>query len=941
MRLLEITPNGYRLTKDLSKEEIPPYAILSHTWGNDDDEVTFRDLSDTTTSGAALKPGHRKIQFCVNQAARNSLRYFWVDTCCIDKSSSAELTEALNSMFRWYQNASKCYVLLSDVSSHNAVSGLEDSSAALPPNFQQSRWFTRGWTLQELLAPRYVDFFSLEGHCLGNKASLRQPIHQITGIPITALQGLALTEFTLHDRKAWAANRRTKREEDMAYCLLGIFYVYLPPIYGEGKEHAFARLEEQVAKRYSGNDTMNKTHVDYPHALSVTQGPRKRKALGDTPDTRPSSQSSTTPQIQENGSKRPRREPCNKTTENFRTSVSITPIGDRNAPTTLANDSFPNAQVTAKDFDKIRTRRATLLSMLRFPELDERLLHLKVPVGNTCQWFLNTPEYKSWLSYEELAKHQGFLWIKGKPGTGKSTLMKFLFSCAEADIGEKSDSFVIPFFFNARGSEPERTVTGCYRSLLVKLFERNPSLLEALDLLGDQAETVISRKGWQLEPLKQVLSSVIGNLTEVPLYFFIDALDECDDDELADMVCFLEDLCSRAVERGSRMHVCFSSRHFPNIVPSYGYEIVLEAECEHRKDLESYIATRIRLRGYNQVSRLQIEILRKSSGIFLWVALVVQILNKEFANGRTADLSSRLEQIPPGLSELFDMIVTRDNENLEELSYCAGIIHLANRPLIPLELYCALQHTRPSFGNTAWNPAETSVEDVSRYIVSCSRGLAEVVGTKPGTVQFIHESVQDFLVDKHNNSLSQSSRAGGIHLHGHEMMRDITMRQISSVFRSPRDVDTLLRDIHAPAGQTKEYAMNPMIGKFPFLGYAVHNVLHHSNCVQADGLPQQEFIGAFPFRLWVQLSNLFKPERQKLSQHAHSLYIFAELNLQHLIAADPRLHSHGQTSGERYGSPISAALIMGNKEAFKVLVQAFPDLPYYPSLENGMNTGRK
>jgi hypothetical protein len=153
-------------------------------------------------------------------------------------------------MFRWYQNAKKCYVYLSDVNS--TTSGIHSaSSQRWKPAFERSRWFTRGWTLQELLAPASVAFFSAERELLGDKESLKHTIHKITGIPIKALSGSKLSDFDVAERFCWAGNRQTTREEDEAYCLFGIFGVYLPLIYGEGKEHAISRLRSAANAKNS------------------------------------------------------------------------------------------------------------------------------------------------------------------------------------------------------------------------------------------------------------------------------------------------------------------------------------------------------------------------------------------------------------------------------------------------------------------------------------------------------------------------------------------------------------------------------------------------------------------------------------------------------------------------------------------------------------------
>jgi hypothetical protein len=246
MRLLEYDNDGkFSLTEFY--DDIPRYAILSHTWGPE--EVTFRDMTD---GNGTSKTGFDKIRFCGEQARRDDLQYFWVDTCCIDKSNNTELAEAINSMFRWYRDADRCYVYLSDVS--GSMSNNDNNSHQLPweSAFQASRWFTRGWTLQELLAPTSVEFFSRHGKPLGDKGTLKRHIHEITGIPISALDGAPLSQFGVEERLSWAENRQTTRREDEAYSLLGVFGIHLPLIYGEGREHAFKRLRNEIQNSLPG-----------------------------------------------------------------------------------------------------------------------------------------------------------------------------------------------------------------------------------------------------------------------------------------------------------------------------------------------------------------------------------------------------------------------------------------------------------------------------------------------------------------------------------------------------------------------------------------------------------------------------------------------------------------------------------------------------------------
>jgi hypothetical protein len=244
MRLLEMKSPGEFSLIQVATHNTLPYAILSHTWT--DQEVTYQDL----ISGAGkAKSGYEKIKFCGEQATRDGLQYFWVDTCCIDKSNSAELSTAINSMFRWYRNAKNCYVYLTDVSAPAHDGDIQPSQSTWEAAFRGSRWFTRGWALQELIAPAIVEFYSKEGERLGDKQSLEKPIHEITQIPVQALRGDPFSDFSIAERKGWAAQRQTTEEEDIVYCLLGLCEVSMPPLYGEGSEKALFRLTDEVDKR--------------------------------------------------------------------------------------------------------------------------------------------------------------------------------------------------------------------------------------------------------------------------------------------------------------------------------------------------------------------------------------------------------------------------------------------------------------------------------------------------------------------------------------------------------------------------------------------------------------------------------------------------------------------------------------------------------------------
>jgi hypothetical protein len=258
MRLLTVRDDGRFILKRFAKHDIPPYAILSHRWSKDeDDEINFKETHQHTIDKS--KSGYKKLEFCNAQSKADGLQYFWVDTCCIDKSNQDELSIAIYSMFWWYKKAVKCYVYLLDV-----YVGDRDDQSVRPANesaLPKSEWFSRGWTLQELLAPETVEFYSRDGVRLGDKSSLERQIAERTGIPLPALQGRALSRFDPEEIFGWVEQRYTKEEEDKAYCLLGVFDVSMLLDYGEGEQKAFSRLRREIENRVPGTCSFMRLNV--------------------------------------------------------------------------------------------------------------------------------------------------------------------------------------------------------------------------------------------------------------------------------------------------------------------------------------------------------------------------------------------------------------------------------------------------------------------------------------------------------------------------------------------------------------------------------------------------------------------------------------------------------------------------------------------------------
>ncbi|KAF2704021.1 hypothetical protein K504DRAFT_364982, partial [Pleomassaria siparia CBS 279.74] len=254
MRLLHIEGDAWGAVPlkislcDTVGNDTPPYMILSHRWR--DEEVTFSDMTDIDTSKLRLKKGYQKVEASCRIALQQGLHYAWVDTCCIDKSSSAELSEAINSMYNWYAESTMCSAYLDDV----------DDDAGQWWASAGSEWFTRGnsprsngWTLQELIAPTYLRFYSRGWMNLGTRAELAQASGVANGITLASgvardvlLDPSILDTFTIAEKMSWASSRRTTRGEDQAYLLMGLFGVNMPPLYGEGQRRAFRRLQVEI-----------------------------------------------------------------------------------------------------------------------------------------------------------------------------------------------------------------------------------------------------------------------------------------------------------------------------------------------------------------------------------------------------------------------------------------------------------------------------------------------------------------------------------------------------------------------------------------------------------------------------------------------------------------------------------------------------------------------
>ncbi|KAI1085619.1 hypothetical protein F5B20DRAFT_567549 [Whalleya microplaca] len=367
---------------------------------------------------------------------------------------------------------------------------------------------------------------------------------------------------------------------------------------------------------------------------------------------------------------------------------------------------------------------------------------IKKAHAKTCQWFLKCPQYHDWLDANKFGIHNGLLWIKGKPGAGKSTLMKFIHSHARRTMKEKT---IISFYFNARGAELEKSTVGLYRSLVLQLIEARSDLKYVL-------ESMRSGHQWNIESLKSLFGQIVDAMGATSLICFIDALDECEEEQVRDMVSYFEEITKQAASSGTRLYICFASRHYPHISVDWGLGLIVERQKGHDQDMTHYISSKLRI-GHGQLAKkIRSDIQEKAHGIFMWVLLVVSILNREFDRGNIHRLRQKLQEIPSDLHTLFRDILTRDirtcdTKDTRGLLLCIQWILFASHPLTPSQLYQAVLSGAEPQSSTICHWEGIESDHIQKYILHNSKGLAALTKSDESTVQFIHQSVRDFFLD--------------------------------------------------------------------------------------------------------------------------------------------------------------------------------------------------
>jgi hypothetical protein len=568
-----------------------------------------------------------------------------------------------------------------------------------------------------------------------------------------------------------------------------------------------------------------------------------------------------------------------------------------------------NARVQYGDTYNVSYNRATepeskedawskAMGLLRFPQMDVRRQTVRDAHTGTCGWIFEKSEYKSWCDARQVSLHHGFLWIKSKPGAGKSTLVKFLL---DATVQRSPNEAVISFFFNARGDLLERSSEGMYRQLLHQLLAK-VKRLESIIRIPEIAD--LEPLGWPHQMLERLFKKCVLSLGQEHVTCFIDALDECPEEDIRELVDFLEDLGKSVTAKNISFRICLSSRHYPYVTLEKCQHLILDGQEGHQQDIADYIRGKLRLRKSDNTDKIMAAVQKRSKGVFLWVVLVIRILNEENNRGNAHKLKDRLDMIPDGLENLFRDTLSKPGQDDAKVIQILQWMLYARRPLTREELYFGVNtggiHDRDL---ELWDRDEIVPEVMDLFILHCSKGLAELTNDKRPKVQFIHESVRDYLFDGGFALLAPeiSKNLSGV---SHEYLKFSCLRLISSSMVSD--------NLEEQTGAT-------LMEKFPLLQYALDHVVGHAERACANGIDQEGFVTSFPLSNWSRLSDLMG-NLSNIFTIKSKTSLFVAWNAHNLLQIEHNLRAPLLSPAEHY-LWISSALFSENFEVLGLVLK--------------------
>ncbi|KAH6883821.1 hypothetical protein B0T10DRAFT_579858 [Thelonectria olida] len=469
-------------------------------------------------------------------------------------------------------------------------------------------------------------------------------------------------------------------------------------------------------------------------------------------------------------------------------------------------------------------------------------------VEGTCEWLLRHETYRDWT-----LQHRGLLWIKGKPGSGKSTLLKHVLRRVETRPSIRDEAVVLSFFFHGRGGELQRTPLGLFRSVLHQLLNRVPDALSHLIDTFQERQYTIGKAGeewqWHVSELRGFFESSLPKVLERwSLWLFIDAMDECGEENAISLVNDFKRLIKKLPPTTSQFRICFSCRHYPILELDYGSAICLE--YENGGDIATFVQAQFSTSRIKPASTIADTITRQASGVFMWARLVVKrVLALERHGEGLKKIQSEIQRIPPDLDALYDDLI-QSMEPRATSRKLIQLICLSTKPLSIDELRWAMA-IDPECSHSSlqqWQQSEDYTwdnETMERRIKTLSCGLAETVRSyRSQIVQFIHQSVKDFFVGKGlaalltlDGNLVPSDMAVGL---AHYSLSRICIRYLT--------MEEIARSTCQGRGVLES--------EFPLLHYATTSWVSHARQSQTNGICQEDLLEYFGwpserlFQIW-------------------------------------------------------------------------------------------
>jgi hypothetical protein len=511
-------------------------------------------------------------------------------------------------------------------------------------------------------------------------------------------------------------------------------------------------------------------------------------------------------------------------------------------------NAYYNVLPNAEQPESEEIRAKNLMKALEFDSMNDRIMTVSPACAQTCTWFLDRLEYTSWRDPEHREESNGVLWIKGKAGTGKSTLMRYIYDNAQKQNGNELH---LSFFFNARSPDQlVKSIQGMYRSVIYQLYAKIPRIKAA----ASRRVTVPKQQVWSIKILEDMSrESVLGLASDEKATIYIDALDECDIDQVRSAVDLFEGLSRPATLEEKPFFICLSSRYYPQITMQCHAEVKLDTLMEHAENITTFLASNFTLQSPFR-SELQAEIEKRCSGIFLWVVLVVQMLKRDYDKGANrSQLHETLKSLPHELSELFSRIIKTVGP---EFAAAMRWVLCARSSLKARELYFAIQSSSKNSNSNSlcWDMAEIDIDAIRKYILHVSRGLIECTllyrYSTEETVQFVHESVREYLLSMDH------AIPGSVSLHKLE---------ITSKAKMVEDCQNYLQ--HCAGCQFMELSPARMFAvkhgmlelfylSHPLIDHVLAHVLTYRELAYNDGTAKSNVVDDFPINDYITTWNI-------------------------------------------------------------------------------------